>query len=165
MKKENKKLLQELHVKHTKSLYPSLPDYAIPNEKFSEASANELTKTICKFITYLGGQAERINTMGVYKDNRKVVTDVLGGKRTIGSGQWIKSGSTPGSADISATVNGKSIKIEVKFGKDRMSDAQWKYKEMIERAGGVYIIARDFDSFLEEFDVKVMLKSKNTTSI
>jgi hypothetical protein len=44
------------------------------------------------------------------------------------------------------------VKIEVKVGKDRQSDAQKRYQESIERAGGVYLIARDFDSFVEWFD-------------
>jgi hypothetical protein len=44
------------------------------------------------------------------------------------------------------------VKIEVKIGKDRQSEAQKKYQEDIERAGGVYLIARDFDSFVEWFD-------------
>jgi hypothetical protein len=62
--------------------------------------------------------------------------------------QWIPSGSTKGSADISATIAGRSVKIEVKAGKDRQSEAQKKYQADIERSGGVYIIARTFGEFL-----------------
>jgi hypothetical protein len=65
---------------------------------------------------------------------------------------WTKSTSTPGSADISATIKGRSVKIEVKIGKDRQSEAQKRYQDAIESAGGVYIIARDFDSFVEWYD-------------
>jgi hypothetical protein len=151
MTKENKKLLQELYIKHIRIQYPTSPDYAMPMEKFSDASANELTKTICKFITYIGGQAERISNQGQYRDNTKTVTDVLGRKRTIGSGQWTKGQGTNGTADISAMYRGKSYKIEVKFGKDKMSEAQHKYKESVERAGAIYMIAKDFDTFIDEF--------------
>ena len=62
---------------------------------------------------------------------------------------WTRGTSTAGSADISATIKGRSVKIEVKIGRDRQSDAQKRYQEMIERAGGTYYIARDFDEFVE----------------
>ena len=151
MTKENKKLLEELYLKYTKSNYPNFPEFAIPPEKFSDASANDLTKTICKFITYIGGQAERISNQGQYRDNTKVVTDVLGRKRTIGTASWTKGQGTNGTADISALYRGKSFKIEVKIGKDRMSQAQLRYKQSVEQAGGIYIIARNFDDFINEF--------------
>ena len=105
-------------------------------------------------------EAERISNQGQYRDNTKVVTDVLGRKRTIGTASWTKGQGTNGTADISSTIpikmkNGQtiglSLKIEVKFGKDRMSQAQARYKEEIEKTGGRYMIAKDFDSFLIEF--------------
>ena len=160
MTKENKAKLEELYINYTKQNYPNFPEYAIPKEKFSDKTANDLTKTICKFITYIGGQAERISNQGQYRDNTKVVTDVLGRKRTIGSGTWTKGQGTNGTADISSTIpikmkNGQtiglSLKIEVKIGKDRMSQAQGRYKQEIEKTGGRYMIAKDFDSFLIEF--------------
>ena len=151
MTKENKKLLEDLYIKVTKENYPNFPEFAIPPEKFSDKTANDLTKTICKFITYIGGQAERISNQGQYRDNTKVVTDVLGRKRTIGSGTWTKGQGTNGTADISAIYRGKSFKIEVKIGKDRMSQAQLRYKQEVERAGAFYIIARNFDDFIDDF--------------
>jgi len=75
MNKKNKEILQELYIKHLRLSYPTFPEYAIPMEKFSDSSANELAKTICKFITYIGGQAERISNQGQYRDGKKVVTD------------------------------------------------------------------------------------------
>lgn len=156
MTKENKKLLEDLYIKHTKQNYPNFPDFAIPPEKFSDKTANELTKTICKFITYIGGQAERISNQGQYRDNSKVVTDVLGRKRKIGSGQWTKGQGTNGTADISAIYKRISFKIEVKIGKDRMSQAQLRYKQEVERAGAVYLIAKDFDSFIIDFKQAVI---------
>ena len=56
---------------------------------------------------------------------------------------------TKGSADISATIQGKSIKIEIKWGKDRQSPAQAKYQAEIEKAGGIYLIIHTFDEFYE----------------
>ena len=123
------------------------PDY-VPKTAYTDKTANGLTKCIVHWINLNGYQAERISTTGRYIDNSKIVTDVLGKKKKIGTGKYIKGSGTNGSADISATIKGRSIKIEVKIGKDRQSDAQKKYQEMIEKAGGIYFIASDFDDFM-----------------
>lgn len=65
---------------------------------------------------------------------------------------WRKSNTTKGSADISATIAGRSVKIEVKIGPDRQSEAQRRYQAAIERAGGLYFIAKDFTSFVEWYN-------------
>jgi hypothetical protein len=67
-------------------------------------------------------------------------------------GKWTPGQGTKGTADISATINGKSVKIEVKYGRDRQSEVQKQYQEKIESAKGIYYIARDFDSFVEWYD-------------
>lgn len=119
----------------------------VTGNKHRDDTANELTRCIIDYIEYKGGQAERINTMGIPTDTRREVTDISGHRRTIGSLTWRPSGSTVGSADISATINGRSVKIEVKIGKDRQSEAQRRYQQAIERAGGLYYIARNFTEF------------------
>jgi hypothetical protein len=153
MTKQNKELLQSLYMKYMKAKYPSVPEHGIPIEKWGDGSANDLTKTIIKFLTYIGCQAERINNTGIYRDGKKTVTDVIGRKRVIGSGKWTKGTGTQGTADISATVLGRSVKIEVKHGKDRQSQAQKDYESSVTRAGGKYFLAKDFDNFINEFRV------------
>lgn len=86
--------------------------------------------------------------MGRPVDARKTF-DVAGCQRQVGTLRWGKSTSTPGSADISATIAGRSVKIEVKIGLDRQSEAQRRYQATVERAGGLYFIAKDFTSFIE----------------
>ena len=139
--------LNKLRLEKTKANFPNVPDYALPKTQYNEKSANGLTKCICDFLNLSGHQAERINTMGRVVDNRKTYTDVIGRTKTIGSAKYIPTTGTKGSADISATIKGRSVKIEVKYGKDRQSHDQKAYQEMIERAGGVYLIAKDFDTF------------------
>ena len=56
---------------------------------------------------------------------------------------------TKGSADISATIQGKSVKIEIKWGNDRQSPAQAKYQAEIVQAGGIYLIVHTFDQFYD----------------
>ena len=125
---------------------------AITGKKYHDDTANGLTRLIIDHITLHGGQAERINTMGVPIDRRRQVADVLGHQRTIGSVEWRRGGGTVGSADISATIHGKAVKIEVKIGKDRQSPAQRAYQQAVEQAGGLYYIAKDFTSFVEWFN-------------
>ena len=131
--------------------YPSLPEYAIKKTKYTDKTANGLTKCIIDFIILNGCHAERINIEGRLIDERKHVTNVVGITKVIGSMKYIPTTGTKGSADISATIKGRSVKIEVKIGKDRQSDHQKRYQEMIERAGGVYIIAKDFQGFYDWF--------------
>lgn len=152
MTKENKKLLVEMVLKDLKEKYPSMPEYGIPIPKYTDSNANGLTKCIIDFLNHSGHQAERISSMGRIIDNSKVVEDVLGRKRTIGSKKYIKGTSTNGTADISSIILGKSVKIEVKIGKDRQSADQKKYEQATIKAGGLYWIVKDFDMFIDYYN-------------
>jgi hypothetical protein len=110
---------------------------------YDPKTANGLTKMIVDWIKYNGGQAERISTTGRY---------------IVAQKKWIKGSGTKGSADISAIIkNNKGIaipcKIEVKIGRDKQSEDQVKYQQAIEKAGGIYYIAKDFDSFYEWYNL------------
>jgi hypothetical protein len=142
------------HLKQESMLeaYPNVPKYAISAPKYEDKTANGLTKCIIEFLQLSNHQAERINTMGRPIDNRKQVTDVIGRTKTIGSMTWGKSTATKGSADISATIQGRSVKIEVKIGADRQSQDQKNYQAKIEKSGGKYWIAKNFDDFIKKYD-------------
>jgi hypothetical protein len=142
------------HLKQQSMLdsYPNVPKYALSAPKYDDKTANGLTKCIIEFLQLSNHQAERINTMGRPIDNRKQVTDVIGRTKTIGSMTWGKSTATKGSADISATIQGRSVKIEVKIGKDRQSQDQKNYQAKIEKSGGQYWIAKNFDDFIKKYD-------------
>jgi len=130
--------------------HPNMHPDCIPRPVYSDKTANGLTKMVIDWITLNGGQAERISNMGRYIDSSKVVTNVLGQRMKIGSGKFIPGAGTNGTADISAIVKGRSVKIEVKM-KDKQSDAQKKYQESVESAGGIYYIVRSFDEFIEKY--------------
>jgi hypothetical protein len=144
--------LKELALEESRRRSPNFPEYARVIHKYTDKTANGLTKCIIDYIKFSGGYAERISVTGRYIDNSKVVEDVIGRKRKIGSGQYIPSSMQKGSADISAVVQSKTVKIEVKIGKDRQSEDQKKYQSDIERAGGYYIIVRDFADFLTQYE-------------
>lgn len=129
------------------------PDYVV-RTKYNDSTANGLTKCVTDYINLIGGQAERISNTGRYIDESKIVTDVLGNRKKIGTGKYIKGTGTNGTADISATYKGKSIKIEIKM-KDKQSEAQKEYQQSIERAGGIYFICHNFEEFLDKFNIFV----------
>lgn len=141
------KKLSALAFKKLRDKHPTVPGFALPRLKYCDKTANGLTKCIIDFIELTGGQAERINNTGRQIDNRKTYSDTLGNSRTIGSMKWIKGTGTNGTSDISATIQGKSVKVEVKIGADKQSDQQKAYQKKIESAGGIYLIAKSFESF------------------
>lgn len=118
--------------------------------KHSDKTANNLTKAVIRWIQIHGGQAERINTMGRFIQGATVSKGFYGSKQL--KGKYIPTTSTKGSSDISATVKGKSWKIEIKIGNDKQSEAQKKYQSDIEAAGGKYTIVRSLDEFVKEWE-------------
>ena len=153
-KKQNSETIKELvnlYRIDDRLRHPNCPDYARTVPQYSDRTSNGLTKCIIDYVRLTGGQAERTSTTGRFIDKRIQFTDVVGRTREIGNAKWILSSGTCGSADISATIKGKSIKIEVKIGRDSQSEAQKAYQAQVERAGGIYIIARSFSDFLDQY--------------
>lgn len=123
-------ILKELHQADQKAKYPSIPDHAFPKTKFEDKSANGLTRCITRYITLRGGYAARVNSTGIMR-----------------KGKWTRSGATVGFPDITGVFQGRSFSIEVKVGRDKMSDVQVKQAEAITRAGGLYHISKNFEIF------------------
>jgi len=140
--------LELLAYEKLKIQYPTFPYLIAP--KYTDQTSNGLTKCVIDYITFRGFQAERINSTGRQLDGRKSSTDILGNVRTIGSVKWIKGSGTVGTSDISATIQGRSVKIEVKCeatGDKKQSQGQIDYQRQIENAGGIYLIVRNFEEF------------------
>jgi hypothetical protein len=144
MNKFNKEKLKALEIETLKSKYPSMDERFIPLTDWKDSSANGLTKCIIFWINANGGQAERISNQGQYREGKKIP---VGDSFKQLAGKWTPGQGTKGTADISATIRGRSVKIEVKQ-KDKQSEVQKKYQQSIESAGGIYEIFRDFDSFI-----------------
>mgnify|MGYP001767248360 FL=1 len=151
------KELEDAYLAYQKLKHPTIPDKVFAKKQFRDDTANGLTKCIITFIKFNGGQAERINTTGrLIKSNLRCLGE-KDHRMAYMSSKWIPGTSTRGSADISATINGMSVKIEVKIGKDRQSEDQKRYQEAIEKAGGLYFIAGDFPSFKVWYSIQLML--------
>jgi hypothetical protein len=146
MNRENKAMLQRMEREQQRIKYPSIPENALAGTNWQDNSANALTKSIIGFINMSGHFAERINTMGTYRQGKKIK---VGENTRQLPGKYVPTTGVKGSADISCIINGMSVKIEVKYGSDRMSEAQKDYAQRTVAAGGIYYVARDFDSFIE----------------
>ena len=136
------KELEELADIANAKAHPNMPERYLARAKYRDDSANGLTRCIIDWIKLSGGQAERVNTTGIPIDKRRSVTDVLGHTCTIGSIEWRTGGGTNGSADISATIRGRAVKIEVKIGRDRQSPAQKEYQRQVEQGGDCTTLRR-----------------------
>lgn len=126
--------------------YRDFPDME-PNMP-KENHANGLTKLIMNFLTWKGGYANRINTQGQAHVHKIPRFNLHSGKiDTTDQIRYTKSTTKRGTPDINAIVAGKAVTIEVKVGKDKMSEAQLQQKATIEAAGGIYFVARDMTTF------------------
>jgi hypothetical protein len=139
------KLLENLANEEARMRFPNVPYLA--HRTFRDDNANSLTQCVIQYIRLKGGQSERISNTGRRIDTRSTFENVLGQSRTIGGSHWIKGTGTNGSSDISATIAGRSVKIEVKIGRDIQSEVQKSYQKAVEQAGGIYVIASSFAGF------------------
>jgi hypothetical protein len=97
--------------------------------------ANGLTNFICNYLNWSGYRATRINVSG-----RKV------------KDKWIRSTTRKGTADISATIAGKSVMIEIKIGRDKASPEQLAEQIKERNAGGIYEFISSVDEFFLLYD-------------
>lgn len=97
--------------------------------------ANGLTQAIVKFLIWSGHRATRIASAG----------------RMI-NGKWIPGTTRKGAADVSATIRGRSVMLEVKIGSDRPSEYQLREQALERQAGGVYEFIKTFEQFILWYD-------------
>ena len=117
----------------------------------SEKKANGLTQIIIKFLKLKGHYANRISTQGQARRGKKAVRFEAFTNKVVYTDdiKWTKGTTTGGTPDIDAIIYGRAVKIEVKVGKDRMSEEQIKQMGAIEGSGGLYFVARDMQSFYD----------------
>lgn len=138
--------------------YPNIPERHLPEPNVYTSSKPEKRelKRIVAWINASGDIAKIVDNKGIRMDNRKSYTDTLGHHRIIGSVNYRPSDIPNGWSDIEATINGRTVYIELKreykVGKDRQSVAQKEFQKRVEAAGAVYIIVSSFENFITWWD-------------
>ena len=99
------------------------------------SEASTLTNKIINHIYSSGGYAFRASSTGIYDSK-------MGGYRTA---------PKKGVSDILAVFKGKFIAIEIKIGKDHLSEEQIGFIKNILHVGGIAFIAKDFEDFLSQW--------------
>jgi hypothetical protein len=121
--------------------------HSIPKEIPKDfTNTNDISDAIVEIIKWNGGAAERIMMEGrvIEKDGKFI---------------RIKTSGTVGTADISGTFRGRKLAIEVKnkYTKDKVSDAQEKYRKVQQKAGALHLYAIDMETFFHWWDNSVMV--------
>ena len=104
------------------------------------SEATTLTNQIIDHIYQNGGYAWRASSTGIFDKSK-------GGYRTA---------PKKGVADVLGLLRGKFLAIEVKIGKDRLSDEQDGFLKTIKFHGGYSFVAKDFLSFKDWFNKNFM---------
>ncbi len=111
--------------------------------------ANQLTHDVIQIIKAAGGAARRVNTTGTYIEGKTIEKGY--GYEVKTRGKFIPSGMLPGFEDISAILpGGRYLAVEIKTGKDAQSKAQADRQAEVEAAGGVYLIVRTKEGFIND---------------
>jgi penicillin-binding protein-related factor A (putative recombinase) len=95
------------------------------------SEANSLTLQVINHIYLQGGYAWRAASVGVFDSKM---------------GRF-RASAKKGVADVLACFKGHLIAVEIKIGKDHLSDEQIGFLKNIEHVGGIAIVAKNFDDF------------------
>jgi hypothetical protein len=140
--------LNQLFIEHYRTTYPAVPERAMPKQKYTDKTANGLTRMVIDFINYSGGLARRINTVGRViktKANKEI---------------YIPTSGMRGSADITSTIPiliagrtvGITVEWEVKM-RDKQSDNQARFQSRMEAAHGQYYVVHSFGEFYQYYQM------------
>lgn len=133
----------EAYNKHFIATYPAAyKAHGLIKCKFPDVSkATGLQNAIENYINWNGYRATRISTTG----------------RKIGD-KWIPGTTRRGTSDISATINGRAVMLEVKTGADKPSGYQLKEQAREIAAGGLYYFIHNMGEFYECYDKILKVK-------
>lgn len=113
-------------------------------KRYDDRTANGLTKCIIDWINFSGGHANRISVMGTVRKEK--IPLAFGNVREII--RYTPATTRKGTADIHAIIQGRHLSIEVKIGRDRLSEHQLAEQSRVTEAGGKYFVATDMESFV-----------------
>lgn len=141
---------QTAHRQHQDKNYPStVRDFGYLKTTFPDtAKANGLTTFIINFLLWSGHRATRIAASGRLVDRPQTQASGV----SLMTKKWIPGSTRKGSADISATIKGRSVMLEIKTGRDRPSEHQLREQQLERASGGVYEFIHSPEEFFEVYD-------------
>ncbi len=150
-----KKRYQAAHEQWFKVEYPNAykDGYYLEPKYPKVDAANGLTTFICNFLHWKGHRATRVNVSGRLVDAKEKQAS----GNVIGVKKWIPSSTRKGTADISATIKGRSVMIEIKVGRDKPRPDQLSEQIRERNAGGIYEFISTPEQFFELYDFVVNL--------
>jgi hypothetical protein len=159
MQRHEKQRIIQAQQRYKSAKYPSITPQQDSFGYYgkTDTTANGLTSCIIDYLRYEGWQAERISVQG--QARTEYFVDGMTGRKMkkVKGVKYTKSAMTKGSADISATINGMSVKIEVKM-KDKQSEHQKRYEQDVTRAGGKYWLVHNMTEFFQLYDSLIPLR-------
>jgi hypothetical protein len=147
------KALKLAHIKKTApNFYEASGGDKMKIKMYTDKTANGLTACIVDYLNFSGHYANRINTQGQARVKKIPKYNIFSKQiEHMEKVSYTKSSTRKGTGDIDSIVFGIPLKIEVKVGRDTQSDDQKEEQNRIERAGGVYYLAVDMQTFLMWF--------------
>jgi hypothetical protein len=130
--------------------YPaSSKDFGTLPVKYPDVTkANGLTNFVMNFLKWNNHRSTRINVSGrLIEQPEKQASGIV-----LGTKKWMHSMTRKGTADISATIHGRSCMFEIKAGRDKPREHQLKEQELERSAGGQYEFIYTPEQFLEWYD-------------
>lgn len=105
----------------------------------AKTTTNSTTTAILLYLNSIGHFVWRNNTTGVYDPTKKIFRK--------------PKGQLNGVADIIGMTNlGQFLSIEVKTGKDKQSESQVNFQQLVYNHNGIYLCVKTFDDFLAKFN-------------
>ena len=121
--------------------HPNLPAHARVKAKYSDQDANGLTRAVVDHLTLSGHFATRLASTGTYR------ADI---------GKYIPSQQRAGICDVLAVVEGRAVFIEIKVGRDSLSQQQKETIADLQKAGASVYAVRNFAEFLQWFTAEFL---------
>lgn len=142
--------LTKLDLESRQAAHPDVPAFAIVKRKFSDATANGLTRAIVRCFELHYPFATRVASTGSYRADLK---------------QFIASQQRAGIPDVFAVIEGHAVFVEVKIGRDRLSNVQKETIAALISSGATVYCAHTFEGFWSFFETYVLTIPKAPISL
>ncbi len=124
---------------HKAAKHPAFP-YPVKS-KYSDRDANGLTKCVVDYCNLSGHFATRLASTGTFRADLQ---------------KFVASQQRAGLPDILAVVEGRAVFVEVKAGKDQLSEKQKDTIRALEKSGASVYVAHSFAGFLDWFTAEFL---------